>query len=475
MLSRRKFLINAGSVTGMIATLPTVCAANVSKGKSIIESEKKENTMFPRIFKKGVKAQAVITLADDKQLSPDLVLKYIPLDGRFQKDKYANWSQFKKIDYKIENGKIVFDITLEGEQLHTFVLEKPVTKKKPEKIAKFTAFSLGEKLFSKRPLKGEYHIHTNKSDGKNTEREMLIACCQQGYDFCAIGDHKLTDPKASIGKDGKLTHWGKYGYDEDLQKIIDVTPSSMKIFKAEEVHIDWGIHYHNFGGKKGVIEWFLNNRKEAKDDLKERAKKFNLGDEQSNYKMAIADFVFDKIHEFGGIAVYNHPMWKPNDRHVANDKLQYALHNFDKCDAIEVVNSRISDNLKAVAYANEMSIKKGKQLTYLGNSDAHKKEDVGKKFSIIFADSNSFDNIRKAIKNGDCVAVDNTSHTLIFGSYMFTEYAYFLDEEYYPELKKIREKEAKNLRKIFAGKEAPINQDEFVNATKAFIEKFWQK
>ncbi len=475
MLSRRRFLVSAGSATGIISALPSICAAGVASAKSAktIATEK-ENSMFPRVFKKGVKTSVEIVLAEKAQLSPDLVLKYIPLNGRFEKNRDANWGEFKKIPYKIENQKIVFEIALDGEQPHTFILEKKVEKSKAEVVAKFTTFSLGERLFAKRPLKGEYHLHTNKSDGRDTEREMLVACCKQGYDFCAISDHKITDKRA-FQKDGSLSHWAKYGYDADIKKIIDKTPSSMKIYKAEEVHIDWGIHYHNFGGKQGVIEWFLNNRKDAIADIKERAKKFDLGDAQSNYKMAIADFVFDKVHEFGGIAIYNHPTWKPNHRHVANDKIQRALHHCDKCDAIEVVNGNILDNLKAVALANDAAIERGKPITFLGNSDAHKKENVGNQFSIIFADDNTFEKIREAIKNGDCVAVDNTLHTLVFGKYTLTQYAYFLDEEYYPQLKKIREEEAKNLREIYRGKGDIASQKKFVDAANAFIEKFWQR
>ncbi len=296
MLSRRKFLKNATSVGGIITTLPSICVAAVSTNNTIASKEK-ENTMFPRVFKKDVETSVQIELAEPSLLSKNLTLKHIPLDGKFDNNRDANWGEFKKINFKI---------VLEGEQLYTFVLEEKVDKQKPKQIATFTAFSLGERLYAKRPLKGEYHLHTNKSDGRDTEREMLTTCCAQGYDFCAISDHKITDRRA-FTKDGELSHWAKYGYDTDLQKIIDQTPSTMKIYRAEEVHIDWGIHYHNFGGKQGVIEWFLKNKKEAIADIKKRAQKFDLGNAQSNYKMAIADFVFDKIHEFEGIAIYNLP------------------------------------------------------------------------------------------------------------------------------------------------------------------------
>lgn len=468
MLSRRKFLIRAGTISGIMATLPSACTSIIPE-----ETKQEESTMFPRVFKKGIETSVTIELQNKTLLLEDLVLKYVPLDGRFEKNRDANWGEYKNIKYKIADGKILFNISLEGEQLHTFVLTKKNAPKKTKPIAIFTAFSLGEELFAKRPLKGEYHLHTIKSDGKNTEREMLIACYKQGYDFAAISDHKLTDKRAI--KNGELTHWAKYGYDADLQKIIDKTPSSMKIYPAEEVHIDWGTHYHNFGGKQGVIEWFLNNKKEASADIKARAKKFNLGDAQSNYKMAIADFVFDKVHEFGGISVYNHPTWAPNHRHVTNDKLQHALHHFEKCDAIEVVNGNILDNIKEVALATDASITRGKRITFLGNSDAHKKENVGKQYSIIFANDNNFDEIRNAIKNGKSVAVDTTSLTHIFGEYTLTQYAYFLEQAYFPELKKIRKKEAINLEKIYEGKGDPSLQKKFVNDTNVFIKNFWQK
>ena len=39
------------------------------------------------------------------------------------------------------------------------------------------------------PLKGETHLHTVHSDGKDTPAVMLEACRQAGYDFAAITDH----------------------------------------------------------------------------------------------------------------------------------------------------------------------------------------------------------------------------------------------------------------------------------------------
>ena len=59
------------------------------------------------------------------------------------------------------NGVLTFDYAFQSEQEHLIIL-----KKETKKLAEFNIYSLEEDLFSLKPLKGDLHSHSFRSDGR---------------------------------------------------------------------------------------------------------------------------------------------------------------------------------------------------------------------------------------------------------------------------------------------------------------------
>lgn len=442
-MNRRDFFKAAAAISVAGAVNSPVAGA---------EAPKKKNSIFPKIVRAGVKTRLCIDLADKSVLENELEIKFIPRNGLKMDGTRVDFYDFDVLPHEVIDGKIYIEHAFAGNQEHTFWVLKKGETNRLNNFALLHIYSLEESLYALTPMKGEFHMHSTTSDGKHSEADMLLSCYRQGYDFAALGDHKMLFEW--FGRPAGDPRNVRYGYEKRLAEIIAAAPSSMAIFKAEEVHLDNGAHLHHFGGSEGIVEWVSNHAEEYAAEIERReaafAGKFKIPTDAKC--MAIADFVFDKAREFGGISVFNHPTWTIAKHHSLSDELARALFLSEKCDACEVANYSTENNMRAIAWIAESAPMRRRRHVFVGNSDAHDKKEVGGAYTIVFAKSTSLGDVKAAILKGDCLAVDNHQKTkIILGRYELVEYAYFLEREYYPELKRIRAAEADALEGVFCG------------------------
>ncbi len=85
------------------------------------------------------------------------------------------------------------------------------------------------KLISYNALKGDFHMHTKKTDGNATIQEMAVAAKQKGYEYIAITDHsKSTRIAHGLGEEAMLAH---------LRDVRKIKVSGIRIFAGAEVDI----------------------------------------------------------------------------------------------------------------------------------------------------------------------------------------------------------------------------------------------
>lgn len=460
-MKRRDFLIKAVSLPIAAAVAPK---AGQAAGGAQTAPERK-NSIFPKIVRAGVKTELCIELANPDILKRELEIKFVSRDAIRGDGTRVEYYEFEVLPHKIRDGKIYIEHVFRGNQEHTFWVLPKGEKDRLKNYALLHIYSLEPDLHRLTPLKGEFHMHSTTSDGKHTEAEMLLQCYRQGYDFAALGDHKMLFEW--FGRPAGDPRNVRYGYEKELARIIAETPSSMAIYRAEEVHFDNGAHLHHFGGSRGIVEWAFNNKAEYHAEIARREARFKgkFALPSDAKCMAIADFVFDKAAEFGGISVFNHPTWTIAKHHSVSDELARALFLSRKCNAYEVANYNTENNMRALAWLSETVLERGSRHALVGNSDAHDKKEVGGAYTLVFAESPAFADIRKAILKGDCLAVDNHQSTkIILGRYDLVEYAYFLEREYYPELKRIRGEEADFMAGVYASETAADGSTKFIDA-----------
>ncbi|MBO5255634.1 MAG: hypothetical protein J6B07_07415 [Opitutales bacterium] len=446
-MKRRSFLSSAM----MLSTVPMFVSSAWAKTGKVQKLKLPKDTMFPRVFKANEKALIKIELANKEYLSKPLEVKCIRSDGFLCTGKRAEYRAYDSLEFSIKDGAIYINHLFKGQQSHLFIVCPKGATQPKDFIARFMAYSLSPEMFALKAVKGEFHLHSTISDGKASEADMLVECMKCGYDFAAMSDHKVMCDWFGRPKGHKTLV--EYGYQQISYDTLKKLKSSMRVFEAEEVHLNHYVHFHNFGGSRGVVQWAYENPVEYKNELQKRISKLagKYKSQDTLEQMAIADLVFDKVKDYGGISIFNHPTWNIAGHLGMTDEVMQELMLSEKCDAIEVANSNYKENVQAYAAVQKYAIMQGKQPRLVGNSDAHRTDKVGSSYTIAFVEDISIPSIKKAIRQNKSLGVDaNNKIPMIMGDYDLVKYAYFLEEEYFPVIKEIRAKEADTLKDVFS-------------------------
>lgn len=206
-------------------------------------------------------------------------------------------------------------------------------------------------------MKGDFHIHSNYSDGELSPREIVILAKRVGLDVISIADHNTVGGVEEAIKEGKKINI----------KVIPAIELSTR-YKGKKVHILGYFNSKIYKNKDflnglrllslGKIKEFKNNILREETCSKEK-KKISLG----------CGIKF--LKKFNGKVILAHPV-------CLDKKILKEILNFD-FDGIEAIHSRNS------SYDTEYFIKLAKENRYIytAGSDFHKLFDSHSKHGMI--------------------------------------------------------------------------------------------
>lgn len=281
-------------------------------------------------------------------------------------------------------------------------------------------YALEEDLFKKTPFKGDNHMHTYFSDGKDSPMYMAAASCRNGYDYCVITDHREYKPSV-IARD-----------------FFAAANADFLIIPGEEVHSpDNPVHIINLGGEESVNDWWRDHEEEYRAAVEKEME--NITDpmtDKDRYAAAACQVMFDRIKGVNGISVLCHPHWIISGGFNEHEDITEYLADHRRYDALEL----IAGGAYEVGTQMQLSYYKTRpSMPILGNSDAHGCFGGGLEpgnYTIVFADSLCPDAIKASIRDGLTVAADANR---FYGEYRLVKYAYFLQRNYLTEHKRKRD------------------------------------
>lgn len=326
------------------------------------------------------------------------------------------------------DGALRFSHHFEGEQEHVMILMEGEKEKQ-----RMAIYSLREDLYGKRPLKGDLHSHSYRSDGTRDPAAQFGYYREQGYDFVALTDHNRAYPG------------------EEIDVAFDGVDTGLCRVFGEEVHAPISpVHIVHVGGKDSVaLQYVLNREKYEKDWRCYLDKVPSHVPARYAERYAQAQWSVDEIHRVGGIAIFPHPYWRPaaSDCYNVCDELSMLLLESGMFDAYEVIGgmSVVGCNMSVALWGEVRA--KGVTIPVVGSSDAHNVENdqhFPHKFTICFAESHTNDSICEAIRKGLCVAVEASGNGYdrqyrCYGSLRLVEYAQFLLQYYFPKAQNLAE------------------------------------
>ena len=214
----------------------------------------------------------------------------------------------EKLDQQVVVGKdnrITFDFSpgLMGEYIANLYAEGKCWPLKP--LFQTSFYVVSDDLLRLKPFKGDFHIHTFYSDGRQSPIFMAAKARQVGLDFIAIADHRC--------------------YESSLEAITDAEKHGIDIliFPGEEANYKLGPGH--------IVS--INASASIDRQLRPNDKTDGIGETvESNYPAFAAEIegrdlmdgvdptfyafvrgVTKKIREAGGFAIFAHPYWRNLD------------------------------------------------------------------------------------------------------------------------------------------------------------------
>ncbi len=344
----------------------------------------------------------------------------------------------KTYEVKPENGIIKLSYFFKGEQEWKIHISTDEYDKHMKKIAKDSApfwdwiirypqngiylkvYSLYSDLYERRALRGDLHIHSERSDGHEGPKMLAAGYRQKGYDFIAITDH------------------AKYASSKEAEEAFDFA-TDFKIMVGEEIHNGYGggafVHMVAIGTDCWISQKLIENYDEVKKEIIEFEKETAIPDGVEKYLYLTYKWVYNEVKKANGYAIFPHPYWIFPERYHCDTKFAEAVIKGGLCDAFELLGGihQPGNNLQVALYNNLRA--EGYNIPIVGSTDAHSVFNEGgaqiKASTVAFVKDND---IIRAISDGYSVAVEHIMGETprIYGDFRMVKYAWFLWENYFP-------------------------------------------
>ena len=317
--------------------------------------------------------------------------------------------------FTVEGGCLKFTHYFDKEQ------EYRIRLKVDGQLTILSMFAADEDLYALRPLKGDFHSHCWYSDGQDGLAMTPADYREEGFDFFTLTDHNRMFTSLFI------------------QEMYADVKLGMHIIAGEEIHTPGAnLHIVHAGGKESVCRQYIDDPATYEAEVAALEKEMTHIPEQYRNRIAMAKWSCEKIHKAGGIAIFAHPYWQPDQFNVSTDQANY-LFDEKMFDAFELVGGcQTRDNNLQLAQWQEQCMR-GNVLSVVGSSDSHnhdfETDGFGRRFTIVFARENTTEAILDAVRRGFSVAAElppsSPSDARFFGSLRLVTFCHFLWKHYF--------------------------------------------
>ena len=354
-------------------------------------------------------------------------------------------------------GALRFRHEFPGEQEHSIRIRRNGTV---ETAIKLAVYSLLPDLFCRRPYRGDFHVHTFRSDGRESPAVVAANYRKAGFDFLAITDH------------------GRWQPSEEAIAAWTGQPVDIRLFHGEEVHTPGNhIHIINFGGSFSVNELaFSNEDRYGREVEAIRRALPALPEGVDDFEFAACLWSISNIRRGGGMAIFVHPHWLEDAYHVNEATARHILIN-SPFDAFELLGGQtVPENNMQIAFYNEMRAQ-GATIPIVASSDSHGTVNTNWfnwVSTAVFSKSLELADIMEAVKSGYSAALEHYpgEQPRAHGTYRMAAYAMFLLREYFPLHGELCYEEGRAMKALICGDASAGNVLQAVNGrTGAFLKK----
>ncbi len=409
----------------------------------------------------------IVPLFDHVRPSPECTyeLSYAPMEYPPQNDGAP--LPWKKSLVSV-NGRFVITMVFEKEQEHTLVITA-VRGEEKIRVGDFRVYSAADDLRALRPFKGDFHLHSHKSDGVESPAYVAGACRRAGLDFMAMSDHRIYTDAAEV----KAAFTG--------------APIDLRIYSGEEIHTpDNPVHILSFGARSGVTDFYRDDETAYRREV--AALMASLPPTPpgvDRFRYAASVWASERIRSFGGMSMLCHPYWVTGIRHNVEEPLLDVFFGREVFDCLELIGgfdwadlqAYDANSLQVARYLDERA--KGRKIAVCGVSDTHgveKTDGFGRYFTVCFAPTSELSDLIAAIKDLRSVAVEVPGGGLAraFGPFRLVKFTQYLLREVLPQHDELCLEEGRLMLRLAGGEASAAERLKALQGqTRLLFAKYW--
>jgi len=349
--------------------------------------------------------------------------------------------------YEVEtdaDGCVRFTHTYSEESEYRILIEQePRQGREAHGEVKLSVYALEEDMRGRYPFRGDLHMHTCRSDGRQCPAVVAANYRRNGYDFMVVSDHRRYYPSL------------------EAREAFAKVPHEMNIVIGEEVHLpDNDIHIVNFGGKysvNGLLAESDQNKEsdrrgvthdlppilseeEYRAEVNKLAEELDIPEGIEKFTYAACVWIFNHIRKAEGLGVFAHPYWVRGGMtyQVPESFCAYMTktHPFDAFEVLGGERYYQHNGLQTQRYYEDRAL--GIKYPIVGSTDSHNSlaelhPGALIASTFVFAKENERASLISAIKDFYSVAVDTISEEYrIVGDLRFVKYVRFLLDDFTP-------------------------------------------
>lgn len=395
----------------------------------------------PKLVRAGKEETVkIVGLGDGLAFRDDLEYSVIVVPMEIYSGTYINEPiEFYKTKVRPVNGVISVTYSFEEEQewiLNVISDEDAAKNKRPVELR---VYSLYDDLYPLNPYKGDLHVHSTSSDGREDPLVVAANYRKEGFDFMALTDHHVWEPS------------------DRVIKAYAGIPCDLAMFHGEEVHLKGHIHIVNFGSEYSVNTLYKSNADAIHADLTEKASKLKTPYGVDALEFCYRKWIHEQINKAGGITIVPHPYWihAPGLYNMNTKMLEYVFRE-GAFDAFELVGGQsVHENNVQISFWQDMR-EAGVVIPIVGSSDSHGTDSanyfgIGK--TVVFAKDTELSSIIDAVKGGYSVAIEQAygEEYRVYGAYRLVKYTRFLLTDYFPAHDELCYEEGRLMREYALG------------------------
>jgi predicted metal-dependent phosphoesterase TrpH len=287
-----------------------------------------------------------------------------------------------------------------------------------QRLARLHFYVAPAELYARRPLRGDFHIHTLYSDGRSTPVEMLIRARELGLDVAVITDHNSYE--ASI---------------EGIEAQENLGLNLITMPGEEVSGPNW--HILSIGADAAIYD--LSTAAFTDQDI-----------DPGSYEAL--RWAIEATQAHGGRAYLAHPYWAVERGYHLPLPIYERVLSEGILDGLELLGDvRYENNVRSLARYLDFRAAGG-TIPILSNSDTHRTDHTyGTYWTLILAHELSAEGVLDAIAEGWSVACTTVKPLPLhqraaameaYGPFELVDYAYFLEQHFYPQHDQLCEQEA---------------------------------